>query len=205
MTCMRMTVVSAAIVLCVLTGCAQQLTMNPPQTLSVAVEKKHDYPVGLYAPKELKEYTHTVRTSPLDSISYPLGEQTVLLFRKNLSTVFRSVVDVESATAGSSAPLVVKPSIISFNPVVPFPAYNPYTATIVYKVEVFDGKGEKVYSQTATGDGQTSKGMVSGFGAKGLLADAAELAMNKAMTQILEGLSAAEELKAEEVMAGERK
>lgn len=205
MTLVRMIVVLATVALSMLAGCAQHLTMNPPQTLSVAVQKKYDYPVGLYASKELKEYTHSVRTSPLDSISYPLGEQTILLFRKNLSTVFTSVVDVDSPTPGANAMLVVQPSIVRFAPVVPFPAYNPYTATIVYKVDVFNGKGDKVYSQTATGDGQTSKGMVSGFGAKGLLADAAELAMNNAMTQILEGLAGAEELKAEEVLAGTRK
>lgn len=192
---MKMTLVLLTIALCVMTGCAQRLTMNPPQTLAIHVAEKHAYPVGLFTTKETKEYEYKIVTSPLDSIVYPLGEQTDLLFKQNLPTIFKSVVEVDSPIPNSKVSLVLQPSIVKFAPVVPYPAYNPYTATIIFKVDVYDKKGEKIYSQTATGEGQTSKGMLSGFSAKSLLADAAEMAMNKAMTQILEGLAEAEELK----------
>jgi hypothetical protein len=191
---MRGIVVSTAVALGVLVGCAQRLKLNPPQTLAVAVDQKHDYAVGLYADSELKEQVHTIATSPFDKLSFSIGEQTVVLFRQNLPTVFRSVEDVESALPGSDVSLVLQPSIVSFTPVLPHPAYKPYVATIVFKVDVLDGKGEKIFTQTATGEGQTSKGMMSGFKAKSLMAKATEMAMNEAMTQILEGLADADEL-----------
>ena len=199
---MRGIIVSAAVGLGVLTGCAQSLKLNPPQTLAVAVDQKHDCAVGLYADSELKNRVHTIATSPFDKLSFPIGEQTVALFRQNLPTVFRSVEDVESVAPGPDVRLVLQPSIVSFTPLLPHPAYKPYMATIVLKVDVFDGEGEKIFTQTVTGEGQTSKGMMSGFKAKSLMAKATEMALNEAMTQILEGLADADELDVEAVAEG---
>jgi len=106
----------------------------------------------------------------------------------------KEVVEVDSLAPGQSVDLIVKPSIIKFNSVIPYPAYNPYTATIVYRVEVFDRNGEKIFAQTTTGEGQTSKGLMSGFMARGICAEVAQMAMGNAVQQILEGLSEAEEL-----------
>lgn len=54
--------------------------------------------------------------------------------------------------------------------------------------------GEKIFAQTATGDAQTSKGLMSGFSARGICADVAQKAMAKAAKQVMEGVADAEEL-----------
>ena len=84
---------------------------------------------------------------------------------------------------------------MKFEAVVPHPAYNPYTATIVLRVNVYDREGNKIFTQTATGTGQSGKGMASGFKAQSLAAEAAQLAMADAAKQILEALLAAPEIK----------
>jgi hypothetical protein len=194
MKCAR--IVLIVISLFVMAGCATQLEMNPPQTLNLQNMKQHPYSIGLFIPKELKEYTFSSITSPLDVLTYPLGQQTALTFQKNLPLVFKEVVEVDSLNPAQKVKLILQPSIVKFDAKIPYPAYNPYVATIVYKVDIFDRKGEKVYTQTATGEAQTSKGLLSGFVARSLLAEAAQMAMDKAMQQIVEGLAAAEDLKA---------
>ena len=61
-------------------------------------------------------------------------------------------------------------------------------------MDVTDKNGDKIYSQTATGNAQTSKGMLSGFSARSICAEVAQMAMKDAVGQIIEGLSEAEEL-----------
>lgn len=189
MKCAR--IVLIVISLFVMAGCATKLGMNPPQTLNLQNMKQHPYSIGLFIPKELKEYT----VSNI-SLIYPLGQQTALTFQKNLPLIFKEVVEVDSLNPAQEVKLILQPSIVKFYANIPYPAYNPYVATIVYKIDIFDRKGEKVYTQTATGEAQTSKGLLSGFVARRLCAEAAQMAMDKAMQQIVEGLAAAEELKA---------
>ena len=177
-----------------LIGCTMGLSMSPPARLDVAGLQQHPAKAGILLSKELKETVHVKQTSPFDKISYPIGEQTAQLFRQNLPLVFSRVAEVESKSAASDIDFVVEPAIVSFSSVIPMPAYNPYTAKIVYRVDVYR-KGEKIFTQTAIGDAQTSKGMMSGFAAQSIAAEVANMAMENAMKQILEGLSAAEELK----------
>ena len=177
-----------------LIGCTMGLSMSPPARLDVAGLQQHPAKAGLVISKELKETVYVKQTSPFDKISYPIGEQTAQLFRQNLPLVFSRVAEVESKSAASDIDFVVEPAIVSFSSVIPMPAYNPYTAKIVYRVDGYR-KGEKIFTQTAIGDAQTSKGMMSGFAAQSIAAEVANKAMENAMKQILEGLSAAEELK----------
>lgn len=102
---------------------------------------------------------------------------------------------VDSKNPTQDVDLILEPSIVKFDSVIPFPAYNPYTATMIYRVCVYDREGEKIFTQTATGDAQTSKGLLSGFSARSICAEVAQTAMEKALKQIVEGLSEAEELK----------
>jgi hypothetical protein len=182
-------------VLFALAGCTMPLTMPPPSQLEVKGVQQHPYTAGLLIPKELREYVYVKQTSPVDKMSYPLGEQTEAYFQKNLPLVFKTVVPVNSQNPSEDVKIVIQPSIVKFESVIPLPAYNPYTARIVYRVDVYNKKGEKIFTQTTTGDAQTSKGMVSGFSARGLCAEAAQKAMEDAIRQILEGLSEADELK----------
>ncbi len=171
--------------------------LKMPEAPLIEIEGAAPVPVRavLRAPAELRDTVHVVKTSPFDKLVFPTGEWSVDLFAKNLPTVFEQLEVIREATAGEDADLIVVLTIVKFEATVPHPAYNPYTASVVYRVDVLDPAGEKLFTQTATGEGQTSKGMMSGFKAKGLAAEAAKLAMVDAARQVLEGLLEAEELR----------
>lgn len=65
---------------------------------------------------------------------------------------------------------------------------------MVYRAEVFSPDGKKIFAQTATGDAQSSKGLMSGFSARGICAKVAQMAMTDAAKQVMEGIADAEEL-----------
>lgn len=182
------------IVLFFLTGCAIPLKMSPPPQLELSDIEQHPYTAGLFVPQDLKAYVYEKATSPLDKMAYPLGDQTYEIFRKNIPLVFNRMVEVDSISTGQEVDLFIQPTIVKFASVIPMPAYNPYTATIVYHIDVYNQSGEKIYAQTATGNGQTSKGYVSGFSAREICADVAQMAMKDAVEQIVEGLADSEDL-----------
>lgn len=176
---------------------AAKVKMPPAPT----VELEHVSPLplaaGLYLPDELRDAVEEVRTSPLDKLTFAVGAFTAELFERNLPLAFQSVTPVTAKAPGGEAgvAVVVSVEIVRFELTIPRPAHNPYTSSAVYRVTVTDPEGETLFTQTATGSGQTSKGMMSGFRAQGLAAEAAKLAMADAITQALEGLLAAEELR----------
>ncbi|MEC4676052.1 MAG: hypothetical protein VST72_03890 [Nitrospirota bacterium] len=171
------------------------LKMTAPESLDLSGINRHPYTIGLFIPGELKEYVYEKQTSPFDKVSYPLGEQTALLFKKNLPSVFDDVKELDSKDPAQDVVLILEPSIVKFSSVIPSPAYNPYTATMIYRIDVYDNAGEKIFTQTAIGEAQTSKGLLSGFVARSLASEVAQKAMENAVRQIIEGLSEAEELK----------
>ena len=146
---------------------------------------------ALVVDDELRNHEDVVRTSPFDKLRYATGTFTVDLFETNLPQVFAKMTGVD----GESADVVVSVELLRFVALVPHPAYKPYTATAVYRVTVADGDGNQLLTETVTGEGQTSKGMMSGFKAKQLCAEAAKLAMADAAVQALQGLVDAPELR----------
>ena len=178
----------------ILSGCATPLRMASPSLLNLPGVKQHPHSSGLFIPQDVKDYVYIKTTSPVDKMTFPIGNQTYELFKKNLPLAFKNVVEVDSLSPGQDVDLIIKPSIVKFESRIPFPAYKPYTATIVYHIDVYNKKGEKIYGQTTAGEGQTSKGLLSGFFARSLCAEAAQLAMSDAVKQIVEGMSEAEEL-----------
>ena len=189
------TKLGAVLLLTASVAAAFTLKMPPPPLIEMKGATPYGLAAGLFVPKDTGEYKFTVKTSPFDKMVYPIGEQTAGLFEKNLPSVFKSVAAAAAPKPAPGVDLVVEPSIVKFEAVVPHPAYNPYTATIVLRVTVYDRDGNKVFTQTATGNGQTGKGMGSGFKAQSLAAEAAQAAMVDATKQILEGLLAAPEIK----------
>ena len=187
--------IGAALVLTTLAAAAFTLKMPPPPKIALAGATPYPLTAGLFAPKEVAEFTHVVKTSPFDKMVYPIGAQVVGLFETNLPTVFKSVVKAEAAKPTPGVDLVIEPSIVKFEAVVPHPAYNPYTASVILRVNVYDREGNKIFTQTATGNGQSGKGMASGFKARTLAAEAAQAAMVDAAKQILESLLSAPEIK----------
>ena len=190
----KFSIICTVVMLAITIGCAMPLKMDPPPTPDLSYLKPLPYTAGLYIPEELKAYRYEVATSPVDKLAYPLGEQTVMIFQQCTPKVFSKVVPVESLAASEGVDVIVKPSIVKFDAVIPHPAYNPYTATMVYQAEVFGPDGKKLFAQTATGDAQSSKGLMSGFSAREICADVAQKAMTEAAKQVMEGIADSEEL-----------
>lgn len=191
---LKMTILTGILIL-ILSGCAIPLKMSPPPRLDLSGINQHAYTAGLFVPQEVKIYSYEKETSPVDKMSYPIGNQTYEIFKKNLPLVFKNVVEVDAVATDKDVDLIIKPSIVKFHSVIPYPAYNPYTAEIIYHVDVFDKNGETIFAQTTTGSGQTSEGMMSGFSARSICADVAQMAMKDAVKQIIEGLSESEEIR----------
>ena len=183
------------IVLYTLTGCTMPLKMSSPTKFKMPIITQHPYTVGLFIPDDVKSSVYVKVTSPFDKMSYPIGEQTTLIFQKNVPHVFEEVVEVDSRNPTDNVDMVLEPSIVKFDSVIPNPAWDPYMATIIYRVDIYDRDGEKIFTQTAVGDAQMSEGVMSGFYARRLCAEVAQKAMENALKQIIAGLSEAEELK----------
>ena len=162
-----------------------------PATISLKDTTKHPFTVGLLVSKELSEYGTTKETHTW----IPVGEYTASLFEKNLPVVFKSVSKVDARKPPQGIDLVVEPSIVKFDQVIPYPAYNPYRAKAVLHVDVYDREGNKLYAETVTGEFQTGKGMMSGFHARGLMTETASNALNDAVKQSLEGMQQSSEIK----------
>ncbi len=194
---MRASALLATLII-VLAGPCQAGTLKLPDPPVIEIDGAEPLPlvVSLSIPDGVSSCVHTVKTSPFDKMRYPVGTYTVELLEKNLATVFSHVVGTGSTPKGTPADVVLELSIESFDAAIPHPAYNPYTASVVYRVRVKDPAGEVLFTQTTSGSGQTSKGMMSGFKAQQLAAESAARAMNDAMRQLLEGLLDSRELRA---------
>lgn len=189
-----MVVVVVVLSVTCLTAHAATLKMGPAPVVEVENVTAYPLKAGLFFSAEMKEQIFVVKTSPFDKIKYPIGQYSVELFTTNMPTVFGSVVSLGARSPAEGVDLVIEVSIVNFDANIPHPAYNPYVASVIYRIDVYDALDEKVFTQTTTGSGQTSKGMMSGFKAKQLCAESAKLAMVDAMRQVLEGLMAAEEV-----------
>jgi hypothetical protein len=186
-------------VLCLLiAAAAPAATLKMPPATDIALETTEEFvpyalTAGLFMSDEVRSEIYVVKTSPFDKIKYPIGGYTVDVFSRNLPQIFAEVVEINDAKA-ADVDLVVEVAIVRFEAIIPHPASNPYTATAVYKITVSDTDGETLLVQTVTGDGQTSKGMMSGFKAKQLAGESAARAMTDAARQALEALADAPEV-----------
>lgn len=173
---------------------ARTLKFPEPVILDLGTVTPHAKIAGLHLTKEFMEFKHTVKTSPFDRLHYPVGAYSAALFKLNLPRIFQQVVDSPGMTPPAGADLVLVPEIVSFSAIVPNPAWKPYLATIVYRIDVYNRSGEKIFTQTVTAEGQTSEGMASGFSAGKQCTNATMMATQKAAKELLEGLLAAEEI-----------
>lgn len=187
------------IVLCLLVAASAStatLKMPPAPELVLdidAAEAPHPITAGLFLSADVRSNIYVVKTSPFDKIKYPIGAYTSDVFERNLPQALAEVIEID-APSSTDVDVVISIEIVRFEAIIPHPAHNPYTATVVYKITVRDSAGETLLVQTVTGEGQTSKGMMSGFKAKQLAAESAVRAMNDAATQALEALADAPEL-----------
>jgi hypothetical protein len=177
----------------VLTGCTIPLKMSPPSTLNIANINQLPYTAGLFIEQSVKEYVYLYPTG-FEKYSYPIGNQTAEIFKKNMPLVFKDVVEANSITPSQDVDLIVKPSIVKFETVMGS-TYNPYIATIVYHIDIYNKKGEKIFAQTAVGEAKTGKGLLSNFLVWSLCTEVAQMAMDNAVQKIIEGLSETDELK----------
>jgi hypothetical protein len=162
-----------------------------PTTITLNDATKHPLAASLLVSDELRTYG----TTKENKTWMPVGEYTVSLFEKNLPAIFKSAVASNGKKPPQGIDVVIEPSIVKFEQIRPYPAYNPYRAKAVLRVDVYDRDGAKIFTQTVTGEFQTSKGFMSGFHARGLMTQVASGALDNAVKQILEGLQQAPELK----------
>ena len=169
------TLVWIAMALTVVGGCALPLKMDPPSAPDLSQLKPFHRTAALCITQELRNYEYIISTSPVDKMVYPIGDQTMQLFQACSTELFDKVVTIDSMTPSEQIDLILKPTIVKFDAKIPMPAYNPYTAEMIYQMEVFNSAGEKLFTQTAAGSGQTSKGMMSGFSARSICAQVAQM------------------------------
>lgn len=191
----KRTLVGLVAMLAVICACATPLKMGPPPSPDLSRLTPYHRTAAVYIAPELKSYEYVLVTSPLDKMVYPMGDQTVQLFQQCVPKLFDKVVMIDAMPPAETVDVILKPSLVRCEMKVPMPAYNPYTADVVYRVEVLNPKGEQLFVQTAAGTAQTSKGLLSGFSARSICAEVAQMAMADAAKQIMEGLAAADELK----------
>ncbi|MCP4901981.1 MAG: hypothetical protein GY906_33875 [bacterium] len=196
---MKNATTALVIVLClsVLPASAAKVKMPP----APIIELDGALPLPLVGTLDLSEEFRTkvevVKTSPFDRLKFPIGQFMVELLEKNLPNVFQEIHSSASGTTGNNVPADVRVSaeILKFEVKIPHPAYNPYHSSVVLKISLSDPDGELLFTQTAAGSGQTSKGMMSGFKAKSIAAEVVKLAIVDAATQAFEGLLEAEDLR----------
>ncbi|MFX0132697.1 MAG: hypothetical protein ACFFDN_03525 [Candidatus Hodarchaeota archaeon] len=176
-------------------GCTTTLKMSAPPKLDISGFKQFPFVIGLYIPDEVKNSSYIEIISPFDKMSIPIGEQTHQLFKDNLSNIFKKVIDVDSINSETNVDMILEVSIVKFDAVIPKPAYNPYMATIIYRVDIFDRNREKIFTQSATGEAQLTKGIFSGFKARSICAEVIHKAMEDSLRKIIEGFYEAEEIK----------
>jgi hypothetical protein len=174
-------------------GCATHVSMPETDQADLKITNKHNYSVALYIPDELKEEYKQV-TSPVDTLSFPIGKQMTDLLEKNLPLVFENVALSQNQEVPDNAEIVIIPEILEFKNHIPFPAYNPHRCNIIAKITCVNKNKETVFVQTVTGSSQTGGNLFSGFKSQQLAAEAADLAIQDAVKQAIEGLSEAEEL-----------
>jgi hypothetical protein len=143
--------------------------------------------------EDFRTRIEVVKTSPFDKLKFPVGQFTTELLEKNLPAIFADL-RLDPAKA-EDLDVRVSAQLLRFEVTIPHPAYNPYHAAVVLKVIVSDPDGEVIFTQTAAGEGQTSKGMMSGFKAKAIAAESVKLAVVDAATQVFEGLLEAEDFR----------
>jgi hypothetical protein len=186
-------IVFNCILIVILTGCARPLKMSSPSTLQLSGINQHPYTAGLFVPQTVNEFVYVKATSLFNKISYPIGEQTHLIFKKNLPFVFKSVAEVSSIMPDQNVDIVIKPSIVKFSSTIWDSAYKKsYSAVIVYHIDVYNENGEKILMRTAAGNAQIFKGELALK--KDICAEVAQIAMEEAVKKIIQELSKAEEL-----------
>lgn len=187
------------VILCasVLPVVAGTVKMPPAPTIEIEGATPLPLVASLDLTEEFRTKVEVVKTSPFDRLKFLVGQFMVELFQKNLPHVFREVRTVNSGGPAGGAPADVRVSVEmpKFAVTIPHPAYKPYTSSVVLKVLVYNSDGELLFTQTTAGSGQTSKGMMSGFSAKRIAAEAVKLAIVDAATQAFEGLLDSEELR----------
>jgi hypothetical protein len=114
--------------------------------------------VGVYYPKEFREYVHRETRAKID-YEVNLGPAHVTNMEWLLKAMFRDVVQVEDPTrAGSVAPpltLVLEPKFEEFSFLTPKDvAGEAFIVTIRYQLTLYDGTGARVDSFAFTGYGR---------------------------------------------------
>jgi len=161
-----------------------KVTMEVPPTVN-----KIPVRIGVFYSQEFRNYQH-VGSRGGDRWDFPLGSVSVPLFDQAFATLFNSVESVPSLPPLSGYPglaAVIAPKIEAFGFSLPFLKTGTYTAEITYRFTLYSLKGDPIASWTVKGIGE-KPGQV-GFEFARWPGEAADLAMQEAVTKFLNGFS----------------
>ncbi len=144
--------------------------------------------LGVHYTRDFKEYRHSDWRGG-DRWDFDLGRASVELFDKALPALFEGVVPVASrpplAPGGPKVAAVLEPRIESFDFSLPFLKTGTYTAEITYRLTLYSPQGAQIVSWTVRGAGAKPGQM--GFEFARWPGEAADLAMQEAVTRLMTG------------------
>jgi len=174
--CMKLKYLNLLILL-VLPGCTTTVTVEG--SVPTPLVEKMPARVGVYYSPDFKSFRHEESIAQRGSYQIDFGKQNLTFFRNLMSAMFESVVEVPepplSASQMQGLDGVVVPEVVKYGFLPPaISGLNFYSASIHYRITLYDSHGKKVRDWTMVGYGKSEGGL---FGGEEALGDATLLAI----------------------------
>lgn len=156
----------------VLSGCTTSVTVEG--TVPTPLVAKVPARVGVYFSPDFQSFRHEEVIEQRGTFKVDLSEQNLTFFRNLMNAMFTSVVEVgepplspdQMAELGIDG--VIVPEIVKYGFLTPaVSGLNFYSASIHYRISMFDSAGEKIGDWTLVGYGKAEGGVFAGDQALG--------------------------------------
>lgn len=159
-------------VLALLSGCTTSVTVEG--TVPTPLVAKIPANVGVYFSPDFKSFRHEETIEQRGSFSVDLGAQNLTFFRNLMNAMFDTAVEVGEPPVSPArmAELgidgVIVPEIVKYGFLTPaVSGLNFYSASIHYRISMYDQSGEKIGDWTLVGYGKAEGGVFSADNALG--------------------------------------
>ncbi len=148
-----------------LSGCTTSVMVEG--TVPTPLVAKMPARVGLYFSPDFKSFRHEETIEQRGSYQVDMGQQNLTFFRNLMKAMFESTVEVDEPLLPSETATgidgVIVPEILKYGFLTPaVSGLNFYSASIHYRVALFDVAGNKVGDWTLVGYGKAEGGVFSG-------------------------------------------
>jgi hypothetical protein len=169
--------ITALVLLIALSGCSTSVTVEG--TIPTPLISKLPAKVGVYYSEEFKSYKHEEVIKERGTWRIDLGAQNLGFFRRLMATMFEETTEVAEPPLGedkmSALDGVLVPEIVKYGFLTPeISGLNFYSASIHYRIALYDKLGEKVGDWSIVGYGKSEVGV---FNRDGALEEATLLAI----------------------------